>query len=274
MKDSWEILTEAKALPKLHHPILIEGMPGIGNVGKITVDFLIEEFQAKKLYSFFSYKFPHSVFVNENNLVEMPKLELYYKKFNGRKKKRDLLLLTGDIQPIDEESCYTFCEEVLKIAKHYKCSEIITTGGIGLQHVPEKPRVFITANDSGVLKQYSKKEMLIEKNIFGIVGPIVGVSGILLGLGKKRGVKGVALLAETFAHPMYLGIKGAKELLRVLEHKFGFGLNLKKMSKEIIQVEKELAKKTKEWSDIASGSQAGAKGKNNRPYHKGDRKSY
>jgi len=258
MKTNWEITKESKE-PKLNNPIFIEGLPGIGNVGKIAVDFLIEEFKAKKLSSFFSHKFPHSVFVNEENLVESPKLELYYKKFNGSKK--DLLLLTGDIQPIDEESCYSFCEEILRIVKKYNCSEIITTGGIGLQQIPEKPKVYCTANDKTLFKQYVKKGMLTEKNIFGIVGPIVGVSGVLLGLGKRRKVKGVALLAETFGHPMFLGIKGAKELLKVLENKFNFGINIKRMSKEIVEVEKELLKKTKEWLSEHPSTQAGAQAK-------------
>ncbi|MBU0460475.1 MAG: PAC2 family protein [Nanoarchaeota archaeon] len=257
MKSEWEITTETTE-PKLNKPVFIEGLPGIGNVGKIAVDFLIEEFKAKKLYTFFSHKFPHSVFVNEENLVETPKLEIYYKTFKG---KPDLLLLTGDIQPIDEESCYSFCEEIIKIAKKYACTEIVTTGGIGLQQVPEKPKVYCTANDKELFQQYIKKGMLVEKNIFGVVGPIVGVSGVLLGLGKRRGVKGVSLLAETFGHPMFLGIKGAKELLRVIEKKFNYGLDLKKMSKEIVQVEKELMKKTKEWLSEDKSTPAGAQAK-------------
>ena len=70
------------------------------------------------------------------------------------------------------------------------------------------------------------------------------------------------MLAETFGHPMYLGIKGANELLRVLETKFKWGINLKKMSKEIIEVEKEIMKKTKEWSSEATRhATAGAKPK-------------
>ncbi|MBU0470374.1 MAG: PAC2 family protein [Nanoarchaeota archaeon] len=259
---NWEITTEAKILPKLKNPIFIEGLPGIGNVGKIAVDFLIEELGAKKLYSFFSHKFPHSVFVNEKNLIDMPKLEVYYKKYD-KGNKRDILLLTGDIQPIDEESCYSFCEEIIKIVKHYKCSEMITTGGIGLHNVPEKPRVFCTSNDSKLLKEYVQKGILTEKNIFGVVGPIVGVSGILLGLGKRRKVKGVSLLAETFGNPLYLGIKGAKEILRVLEKKFKYGVDLKKMSKEIIEVENELARKTAEWFSEELSTRAGAKAKNN-----------
>ena len=62
MNSKWEVTKEIKTIPKLNKPILIEGLPGIGNVGKIAVDFLIEELKAKKIYSFFSYKFPHSVF--------------------------------------------------------------------------------------------------------------------------------------------------------------------------------------------------------------------
>lgn len=255
----WQITQEAKVLPKLRKPLFIEGLPGIGNVGKIAVDYLIEEYNAVKLFSFFSHKFPHSVFVNEDDLVEMPKLEIYYKKFGPRSTKRDMLLLTGDIQPIDEESCFTFCDEILRIVKEFGCTEIITTGGIGLQSVPDKPKVYVTGNNKTLLRQYTKKGLPVEKNIFGVVGPIVGVSGLLLGLAERKKIKGVALLAETYGHPMYLGIKGAKELLRLFEAKFSFGINISKMSKEIIEVEKELMKKTKEWAAEMGASSAGAK---------------
>ena len=102
---------------------------------------------------------------------------------------------------------------------------------------------------------------LVEKDIFGVVGPIIGVSGILLGLGKKHDVKGVSLLAETYANPLYLGIKGAKEVLRVIEKRFNWGINLKKMSREIIEAENEVMKKTKEWALETLSSQAGAKAK-------------
>ena len=64
MGKLWEVTAETRAIPKLQDPILIEGLPGIGNVGKIAVDFMVGELKAKRLYSFFSYRFPHSVFVN------------------------------------------------------------------------------------------------------------------------------------------------------------------------------------------------------------------
>ena len=53
--ESWQVIKEAKKIPKLNKPILIEGLPGIGNVGKLAVDFVIDELKAEKLYSLFSY---------------------------------------------------------------------------------------------------------------------------------------------------------------------------------------------------------------------------
>ncbi|MDP3698828.1 MAG: PAC2 family protein [Nanoarchaeota archaeon] len=261
MNKLWEVMQEEKKLPKLNKPILIEGLPGIGNVGKIAVDFLVEELKAKRLYSFFSYKFPHSVFVNEKNLVEMPKLELYYKQFGKGSKRCDLLFLVGDIQPIDEESCYAFCDEVLKLAKQFNCKKVVTTGGIGLQHVPDQPKVYCTANDQAELHEYTKKGTLVEKEIFGVVGPIIGVSGILLALGKKKGIKGVALLAETFGNPFYLGIKGAREIVQVLEKKFSWGVSVKKISKDILEVENQLLQKAGDWLGDEFVPQAGAQAK-------------
>lgn len=254
----WKLTLIGKK-PKIKDAILIEGLPGIGNVGKIAADFIIDEIKAKKIYDIFSYSFPHSVFVNEENLVELPSISLYHKKV----KNTDLLILVGDIQPTEEESCYTFCEEILKIVKIFNCSEIITTGGIGLQDMPEKTKIYVTGNNEKLLNSYLKKDLLTEKDIFGVVGPIVGVSGVLLGLGNMQNVKGVALLAETFGHPMHLGVKGAKEILRVLNKKFTLNLNIKKLNKEISEVEKEILKKTKEWaSEMLHSTPAGAKAKN------------
>ncbi len=268
MNKLWEVTAETRANPKLQDPILIEGLPGIGNVGKIAVDFMVGELKAKRLYSFFSYRFPHSVFVNSNNLVDMPRLEMYYKQLKKGNKRQDLLFLVGDIQPIDEESCYEFCDEVLKIALQHKCRYVITTGGIGLQQIPDQPKVYCTANDAKLLAEYKKGPLA--KDIFGVVSPIIGVSGILLGLGKKRGVKGVSLLAETFGHPLYLGVKGAKEILQLLEKKFSLDLNLKKVSKNIPDMENLLFQKAADWDlEELPQSLAGAQAKKKEAHYIG-----
>jgi len=132
---------------KLKEPILIEGLPGIGNVGKIAVDFMIDNLKPKKIYEIHSDGFPHAVFVNEQNMVDLPTIRIFHKKI----KDRDVLFLAGDVQPIDEASCYEFCNKVLDILEDVKVKEVITLGGIGLQKIPENPQVYCTGNSKKII---------------------------------------------------------------------------------------------------------------------------
>ncbi|HLC98820.1 MAG TPA: PAC2 family protein [Candidatus Nanoarchaeia archaeon] len=233
-------------MPHLQNPILIEGLPGIGNVGKVAVDFMVDRLNAKKIMEIYSHSFPHSVFVNEDNLVELPTVELFYKK---RKGKRDLIFLAGDIQPLDEESSYEFSHKVLDILKELNGSELITLGGIGLPDIPEKPRVYCTGTSKKMIEKYRKGEK-ISRNLFGVVGPIVGVTGLLIGLAKEKNINGVCLLAETYGHPLYLGVKGSKEVLRILNKKLSLDLDVQSINREIEDIEEELAKKVKDINEI------------------------
>ena len=243
---TWEINLVGKK-PKLNKPIFLEGLPGIGNVGKVAVDFLIDELKAVKLYEIFSNTFPHSVFVNDDNLIELPVIEIYYKKM---KKGKDLLFLAGDVQPIDEVSCHEFSHQILDLIEEYKGSEIITLGGIGLQDTPKKPKVYCTGNSKKLIQEYKKKVKVYDK-LHGVVGPIVGVSGLLLGLAARRKIPAITLLAETYGHPMYLGVKGAREILTILDKKLGLGIKLKDLDKEIREIETEVLKRTEDLSDIS-----------------------
>ncbi|MBW2990356.1 PAC2 family protein [Candidatus Woesearchaeota archaeon] len=219
---------------KLDKPVLIEGMPGIGNVGKVAADILVEQVKAVKIISFFSYSLPNSVFVNEDNLVELPKIEIFHK----RKGKNDFLFLVGDVQPMKEHDSYAFANSVLEFAEKHKCREIVTLGGIGLPELPKKPKVYCTGNDKKFIQEFVK--LGASGKLHGIVGPIMGISGLLLGLSKDDGIRAASLLAETYGHPMHIGLRGAKEIMKMLEKKYKLGINMAKIEKDIKGFEKEL----------------------------------
>ena len=153
--SAWAVKQFPKSVPKLSKAVLIAGLPGIGNVGKVAVDFMVEELKAEKLYEFFSYSLPHSVFVTEENLVELPSISLFVKK--GAGKRPDLLFLAGDVQPIDEESCYSFSDAVLDCFIKLGGTQVVTIGGIGLPAVPKKPKVYCTGTSR---KRFSHSRQL------------------------------------------------------------------------------------------------------------------
>lgn len=234
--NSWKLIKMGK-VPKLNKPVLIEGLPGIGNVGKVSVDFVIEELKAQKIFELASNSMPHSVFVNEENLVELPTISVYFKKL----KHADLLFVAGDAQPIDEVSSYEFSEAVLEMLKSFNGSEVITLGGIGLPTIPKKPKVYCTGTSKEFVNKYIKGTSA-EPKLYGVVGPIIGVSGLLLGLAKRENMHAVSFLAETYGHPMYLGIRGAREIVKILNKKFSLGIDIKELDFEINELEEEAAR--------------------------------
>ncbi|NTV24384.1 MAG: hypothetical protein HGA85_08540, partial [Nanoarchaeota archaeon] len=149
---------------------MIAGLPGIGSVGKIVSDFLITETGAVKLADLFSYFMPNSVFVQENNLIDLPKISFYYKESGGTK----LLILTGDTQPTTDRGTYLFCEYVLDFFEKHKCKEIITLGGIGLSEIPKAPKVYCTGNSKEMVEIYMG-DLVGEKvyDEFGNVFPLL-----------------------------------------------------------------------------------------------------
>ena len=234
----WETIVLKK--PTIHEPILLEGLPGIGNVGKIVMDYLIEKTKAEKILSFYSHALPNSVFITQNNLVELPKLELYHVII----KRQHFLLLTGDVQPSNEEASYSFCEEVVSLLLRYKTKYVVTFGGIGLNEIPEKPIVYITGTSKKIIDSF--QDVSVEKKIYGVVGPIMGISGLLLGISQKHQLPAASLLAETFGHPIYLGLKGAREIIMVLNKHYHFDISLDDLEKEIKAMDAQLKDNSKQ----------------------------
>ena len=232
---------------KVNNPVLIEGLPGIGNVGKIVVDFLIDQLKHELVYEIYSKSFPHSVFVNEDNIIELPKVDIYKVSI----KNRDLLLLSGDIQPVDEESSYEFSNLIVDIAKENGCKEIITLGGIGLNSEPNSPKVYGVANNSKSKEKYKK----ISGNVnFDKVKAeaIIGATGLILGIADLKKISGIGLLVETFAHQFHIGLKESKELLKSIKNIFNLDIELSDLDKEIKQEERNQAKNLQKQSKVLS----------------------
>src|SRR2546427_77072 len=64
--------------PKLEDPIFIEGLPGIGNVGKLAAEHLKDELKGVKFAEIFSKYFPPQVLVQDDGQVKLvKKMEKY-----------------------------------------------------------------------------------------------------------------------------------------------------------------------------------------------------
>jgi len=225
-------------MPKLTNPLLIEGLPGIGNVGKLAVEHLIDTINAKKFAEIYSKDFPPQVFINSDGTIDLVKNEFYYWKAE-KKDQRDLILLTGDYQGLSSRGQYELVESVLDVCDDLGVTELFTLGGYGLGHDISKPKVLCATTHKKLVKEMKKHGAVFKKNEPG--GGIVGASGLLLGLGKLRKLHGTCFMGET---PGYLvDPKSAKAVLKILMSITHIDVDLSALedkAKEIEQIAQQL----------------------------------
>jgi len=148
--------------PELKEPVIVEGLPGFGNVGKIAAKLLIEFAQAKLFAELYSPSLPDYVIVNKNGICRAPRYE-FYASSTG---KTHFIVLTGDAQPSVDDivAHYRLCGGILDFIEEHGCKFLVTMGGVPM------PRP---------------------------AGKIMGATGLLLGLAKSRGWEGTCLLGAT-----------------------------------------------------------------------------
>ena len=200
--------TEVKFLskPKLKKPILIEGLPGMGYVGKLAVEHLLETLHTRKFAEVMSPHFPHHVVVEEGGILRPLRNELHWTRLNGK----DIVIWTGDVQPVSTEGHYEVVGRILDIIDKMGVKQIFTLGGYATGKYSEThPRV-IGMGDFKLLDKVKGHGVSAEKG----GGPIIGAAGVLLGLGRLRGISGICLLGET--HGMVVDHRAAQAVLDVL----------------------------------------------------------
>jgi len=197
--------------PKVKDPVFVEGLPGVGNVGKLAAEHLIDELKATKFGEIHSKDFPPQVFVTPNGTVKLVNNELFFWKAQKRNQ-RDLLLLTGDYQGLSSQGQYEIVDRVLGLLEKYGVKDIYTLGGYGLGRMVPKPNVLGAATDLALVKAMKKHGVVFREDEPG--GGIVGASGLFLGLGVQRGMSGVCLMGETSGY--IVDPKSAQAVLEVL----------------------------------------------------------
>jgi len=192
--------------PALTDPVLIEGLPGIGFVANIAALHLIQELKAKLFAEIHSSFFQDLAVTAENGKSHFPINELYYHK--GRDGERDLIILYGNTQALTTVGQYELCGRILDIAEELGCRYIMTLGGLKRQEKVEKPKLYCAASDNETIRD----AFGLGAKIIG--GQIFGVAGLLIGLGRLRGMKGFCLLAETPG--LYPDAVAAREVLKAV----------------------------------------------------------
>ena len=196
--------------PQLKEPVFVEGLTGLGNVGMIAARHLIESTGAKVFAELYAPYFQDYVIVNKDGICRPPRYQFYAAKTE----KTHYIILTGDSQPSLEDTVahYDLCDEILDFAAKYGSKFVVTMGGV----VTSKPGndVYISATSEELAQKHVDKGT----QVYG-EGRIIGATGLLLGLAKRRGWNGICLLGATTGFGAERGTALAlfKALMNIIE---------------------------------------------------------
>jgi hypothetical protein len=212
--------------PELKNPIAVCGLPGSGYVGKLAVEHLARELNAKKFAEVYCYAFPPQVTIRQNGSVDMIKNELYYwKSKNGE---YDLIIYTGDSQPVTPEAEYEVSDRVTELIRELGAKTLFTLAAFITGAFTETPRVYGTATDVDTLEELKRHGVQLMNE-----GNITGMNGLLVGFAKMKDIKGVCLLGETSGY--IVDPKAAQSVLEVFTKILGIKIDMSNLEKRALE---------------------------------------
>ncbi len=228
----------------LRDPVFIEGLPGIGHVGKLVADHLVKELNAEKVVEIYSHHFPPQVIVLEDGTIRMPRNEVYAWKSNSDSP--DLLILVGDFQSISNEGHFELVNAYIEIAKRFGAKRIYTLGGYGLGKLVEEPYVVGASNSKELVEEMKRYGVKFEPGEPG--GGIIGAAGLLLGVSKLEKIEAICLMGVTSGY--MVDPKSAKAVLEVLSKILKLKVSFEALEERAKEMERIIAQ-IKEMQELA-----------------------
>ena len=215
-------------VPPLDNPTLVCGLPGSGYVGKLAVDYMINKLQATPFVNIYSTSFPPQISVQPNGTIDLVKNSMYYRHLDSG----DIVLFTGDAQPVSSDGEYRLAEEILKLCRQIEVNQIFTLAAYITGNFSTSPKVFGAGTTPSLVDKLTE---------FGVVildkGNITGMNGVIIGMAKRLSMDGMCLLGETSGY--VVDAKASKFVLDYLCKILGITLDMS-----------ELEQKAKESEDI------------------------
>jgi len=218
-------------------PVIVEGFPGLGFVGTIATEYLVEKLNAKSIGYFWSADLPPIATIHKEKLRRI--FEIFYVKEHN-------LVLVHALSGVKGVE-WKLADAVLSLATQLKAKELISLEGVGSPFGGEATsRTFYYSNTASCEKKLAMikgPEKLTE-------GMIVGVTGAIMERVPKT-LKASFIFAET--HTNLPDSEAAAALVGVINKYLGVKVDPKPLAAEAKNVEaklKQLMQKTKETQQV------------------------
>ncbi len=210
--------------PLLKDPILIAGLPGVGDIGKIAVDLIADQLHAERLVRIFSDDLPATVYVDEDCCIEAPCFSLWL----ARLKDADVVFLRGNCQATSIQGQISLAKKAFELVLEHDPSLVISLGGSCIEDSEKSPRLLGAVTEPGMKQLFELYgiDLVPEEPMMGIGG----VAGALMALCDAYGVDGLCIVAETSG--MFEDNMGAKAIVDALSSLLGVEIDTSCLSED------------------------------------------
>ncbi|UIP00810.1 proteasome assembly chaperone family protein [Halobaculum sp. CBA1158] len=231
-----DIDIETVADPDLEDPVFIEGLPGVGHVGKLVAEHLLEEFDGDLVRRVYTTEFPPQVTVDDEGAAELTHAQFHHVDADGR----DLLVLTGDHQAASNQGHYTLTTAFLDVAEEFGCERAFALGGVPTGELIEDDEYDVLGALTDAADRDEYEDAGVEFRADEPAGGIVGVSGLVLGLGSRRGLPAACLMGETSGY--LVDPKSAQAVLEVLQSLLDIEVDFSELEERAEEMEEVVGK--------------------------------
>jgi uncharacterized protein len=206
---------------KSENPILVEGFPGIGLVGNIASQQIIDELKMEYMGSINSRHFPPIAVLYEG-LINMP-VRIY------ESVEHNMVMVVSDI-PINPMIAYDISKALLEWAKSINVKEIISLAGIAT--MSEDHKVFGAATNLEMLERIKDKVELFQ------MGTISGISGSIMSECFVSEMPAISLLGSTMSQNP--DPRAAAVVIDVLNLLYDFNIDTEGLIEQAEKIEIEM----------------------------------
>lgn len=207
---------------KIVNPIVVIGLPGLGRIGGIISRYLIKKLDTKLVGIVTSPYFSNQVIVSKKGIARITGVKMY--KSRDMLNDSDLLIVTADEHLENIWGEYDVALKMLRFLAKRGVKLIVTVGG------------HVSATESrGVIGFASRKELLRRLEEAGckkaeMGTPVLGLSGIILGLSSIMRIDAVCILGETVS--VRPDAESSREVLNVLNKFLGLNMEVSDFQRE------------------------------------------
>ena len=172
------------------HSVILEAVPGVGNVGKLVVDALVEKHPSRTIGWILHPDFPPHATLSKEGLLAPPRLDINSVILpNGK----TVITIGGDLQPMTANGQFEVANSILELAKKYNTPQLLVLAG--LASGAEDRNIHVICADSKIKKSLERNDIVVSNK--QPTSGMIGIAGLLISLSPLHDVPAIGLIAET-----------------------------------------------------------------------------